>query len=564
MTKLSINMLAKVEMCVDTTNCILHCIQTLRDICSEFNLVMNQSDLPKGRSRILTEWYDKASPGDKFLFIDSDQTFTPSDVQTALFHSENYDIVCATYARKNGMIAAEPIKKQRYYDEKKGELYFGPTGFMLINYEIVDKLVKTMKKVRSASEERIYPFFHHQIFVDDTLFPGETIWIGEDYSFCHIARKQGARIFGFISDTVGHIIPTETFPAKVAVKKWPKDSVVIFCGETKEKWDGRSLEKGIGGSESAVIRLSEYWTKKGKTVSVFCNCEKDITVNGVFYTNEVFNYMDIYDVLILWRGALLSMMQGIPEARVCISDLHDVVEKASITNRMLTHVDKFCVKSAFHASMLPDNTPKDKIAIIPNGGKVDRDEVKKDNNYILYASSYDRGLAYMLKWGWPKIKAECPNAYLKVFYGWNTFDKMNDLTNPDIKLYKDVMLQLLNQDGVEECGRVANSELMKEKAKANIHYYVGNFQEIDCITVRESASVGCIPIVSTQGHVFKEKSYCIKIDGDPNIRKTQEDAADYIIDLIKNPKKADKVRKECKVPELERWDNVAEEWLKLF
>jgi hypothetical protein len=169
----------------------------------------------------------------------------------------------------------------------------------------------------------------------------------------------------------------------------------------------------------------------------------------------------------------------------------------------------------------------------------------------------------MLKWGWPKIKKECPDAYLNIFYGWEGFDCVKkDYENR--QLYKKEIIELLKQDGVKECGRISREKLLTEKQKANIHYYIGYFQEIDCISVRESASLGAIPVVSKECHVFEEKDYCIKVEGNSTTQETQEKGADLIIEMLKNTESTDNYRKNMKIPKEETWENVSKKWIELF
>jgi glycosyltransferase involved in cell wall biosynthesis len=315
------------------------------------------------------------------------------------------------------------------------------------------------------------------------------------------------------------------------------------------------LERGIGGSELAVIKLADIWSRHGYTVTVFCSCDSPGMHGGVLYRSEKeFNPLDEYDIFIIWRSTELANILG-PTARKCFLDLHDLVKPGQITGKNMT----VCVKSKFHASLLGD-MPDNKVAVIPNGGALEKQAVVKDPNYIIYASSYDRGLAYILKWAWPKIKRECPNAYLNIYYGWNGFDASQPDTE-DVKLYKNTILELMAQDGVKECGRISQEELLKEKAKANIHLYTGDFQEIDCISVRESACLGAIPVVSKNVEVFAEKPYCISIEGDPRSKIMQEKTAEKVIEILKNPELAESLRQG---PVNETWENTALEWLKLF
>ena len=41
----------------------------------------------------------------------------------------------------------------------------------------------------------------------------------------------------------------------------PFNQIVYYCGENEIAWDPE--DKKLGGSEQAVVQLSEQWTKKG-------------------------------------------------------------------------------------------------------------------------------------------------------------------------------------------------------------------------------------------------------------------------------------------------------------
>jgi len=532
-------------------------------------LCIGQSDLPKARSSQLSHWYEKAKQEDVFMFIDADQIFVPKDIQRALELIKTYDVVCGAYPRKDGAMTLEPKNIVQFNRNLGGDLYYGATGMMMISYNIVDKIAKEIGPSVSVSRtDKAYPFFLERIVNEKVLGPTKDLWLSEDYSFCWLVRKTGGVVHGFISPTIGHIISMEKFVDIPKVKTWPSKSIVIYCGETSEKWSPNSLSTGIGGSETAVIHLARFWAQNNYSVTVFCNCDQpDVYDNVNYVSTNRFNPNDSFDIIILWRGIEMADIYDF-SARCRILDLHDLILPSQATERIFTHMDKICVKSEYQKSLL--NSTSEKIVVIPNGGAIKEDmSITKDPNYIIYSSSYDRGLPYMLKWGWPLIKKACPDAYLNIYYGWNGFDarvsKLNDPINiAESNLYKDTVLKLMNQEGVKERGRISNSELIHEKTKANVHYYVGDFQEIDCISVRESACVGAIPVVSGSVEVFNEKPYCIKISGDPHSRETQEEGAQKIIQLIQNSKEVREniilQMQNCK----ESWKDTAEKWMELF
>lgn len=164
----------------------------------------------------------------------------------------------------------------------------------------------------------------------------------------------------FISAITNNLLPP---------KKWDKDSIVYFAsfgGAHFEKWSPKSLKHGIGGSETAVIRLSEEWAKMGKDVTVYCDCGDDAgEYNGVKYVHYTrFNFKDEFDTLILWRSP--HLLDKDIKAEKLYMDLHDVASPLDWDESRWKKVDKIFVKSKHHRSYLPD-IPDNKFVIIGNG-----------------------------------------------------------------------------------------------------------------------------------------------------------------------------------------------------
>jgi glycosyltransferase involved in cell wall biosynthesis len=499
------------------------------------------------------------------MFLDSDHEFLADDVVRSARLLETNSVVCGVYAKKSGGIASQPKDIVSFYRNKEGELLYGSTGFMMISYDIVEKIAGYLQRPISTDPGILtFPFFYERIAREEEYFGDEEVWLSEDFSFCYLVRQVGGNVYGYISDTLGHIIPETKYVKIPESKKWPEKSIVYFCGTTPEKWDADSIKEGIGGSEQAIINLTRKWIDKGYQVFVYCNAKNTMkTIQGVTYVHySQFSPHDEYNILILWRkGGYDLLKSGKIVARKCILDLHDVV--LDIEKIIIDRCDYVFAKSQMHIRHIKDKVPAEKLYTIPNGGAiVSSRNFEKDPNYIIYCSSYDRGIAYILKWAWPKIKKACPNAYLKIFYGWDIFDKTR--FTEDNKLFKRVICDLMKQDGVEECGRISHDKLLVEKAKANIHLYTGNYQEIDCISVRESASLGVIPVVSDFVEVFREKDYCLRIEGSPSTQSMQEKTADKVIELLQNPELANEMRAKVTVPASETWASVSNKWVELM
>lgn len=151
-----------------------------------------------------------------------------------------------------------------------------------------------------------------------------------------------------------------------APKVWASDEICYYASFGQphfEKWDGDSLKQGIGGSETAVIRLSEEWVNLGYRVTVYCDCKQDVTINGVNYVSyTAFNPRDKFNIFIQWRSSHLAKRIS---AKKFLVDLHDVFHENSHTDK-LNQIDALMVKSKFHAEYAP-NIPSNKIEVISNG-----------------------------------------------------------------------------------------------------------------------------------------------------------------------------------------------------
>lgn len=150
-------------------------------------------------------------------------------------------------------------------------------------------------------------------------------------------------------------------------RKWGDKEICYFAnfgGPHFEKWDGNSLKKGIGGSETAVISLAEQWTKKGYKVAVYGDPDKPCQINGVVYLPWYwFNAKDEFNIFIQWRG--WGMANNI-KCKKFLLDLHDVFNGIDIGEADLKKIDKIMVKSKFHRDLAP-NIPDNKFHIISNG-----------------------------------------------------------------------------------------------------------------------------------------------------------------------------------------------------
>lgn len=178
---------------------------------------------------------------------------------------------------------------------------------------------------------------------------------------------------------------------------------------------------------------------------------------------------------------------------------------------------------------------------------------------IIYSHSYDRGLQSVLEIGWPIIKKYFPSARLHVAYGWVLFDKVHK-NNPERIAWKTKIEKLMAQDGIVHHGRISQKELLNLKKTCAVNFYPTHFEEIDCVGVRESAAVGCIPF-TTDYAALKGRAYCVTTPGNPLKRETQEAVANNVVKYLNGELDID-VEKFKRLARKESWPNISELWLK--
>jgi len=151
---------------------------------------------------------------------------------------------------------------------------------------------------------------------------------------------------------------------------WKENEICYFANfgnKHFEKWDGKSLQKGIGGSETAVIELALEWAERGYKVTVYGDPEYMGEQNGVTYLPwYYFNKADKFNIFIQWRNAILAPTI---KAKKFYVDLHDVINQVDYSDEVMNAIDGIFFKSQYHRKMLP-KLPEQKAFIVGNGIRV--------------------------------------------------------------------------------------------------------------------------------------------------------------------------------------------------
>jgi tetratricopeptide (TPR) repeat protein len=172
-------------------------------------------------------------------------------------------------------------------------------------------------------------------------------------------------------------------------KKWNDKSIVIFCGQGYEEWGPHTMDKGMGGSEEAVIYLSREMAMLGYNVTVYGETTlwDNLADNGSWYYTDQelaidnvprvvyrpwkeIDTRDEFNVFISWRQP--QFLERV-NAKVKLADIHDVLPE----NIIKDYPDvTYLFKSAYQKGLYP-NLPQDKSVVIGNGIK--KEQFREDS-----------------------------------------------------------------------------------------------------------------------------------------------------------------------------------------
>lgn len=322
--------------------------------------------------------------------------------------------------------------------------------------------------------------------------------------------------------------------------------IVIWTGAAWERWGPPSVDGGIGGSETAAVHMARELALRGHEVVMFGDHEgyegkwdhfADAPSAPVTYRR----YQEVMvdpkllecDVLVSSRDKHVARLQ--PKARAKVLWVHDVNVGDDWDNDLLAF-DRILCLSKWHKNYfesLYSHVDSSKISITRNGIDparfADLDFLAKGPSFV-YSSSPDRGLDVLLDM-WPKIKALRPDATLDVYYGFDTWRKLNAENKRGLAIvdYMFGRVTSMEAQGVRYHGRVGQAELAEAHKKALIWAHFTRFQETYCITALEAQAAGCCVVTSKLAALAETASlWRSLIEGRNTSSGYQEEALDWL------------------------------------
>lgn len=374
-------------------------------------------------------------------------------------------------------------------------------------------------------------------------------------------------------------------------------AIRMFLGQGLELWNPTTIkELGCGGSETSAAWLCREFAKAGNQPILYA-MDRQVW-DGVIYRGFNEYTPDSSPCHLFVSSRVPEVFDyNIPALQKWLW-FHDIHRWDRLTPERASEIDVLVVLSKWHANFTKATYPflKDaevidtddmpltyedcvapekwhegakcrklpKIAIIGDAidaGRFKEITEKRIPNRFIWCSSPDRGLEQVLNL-WPMIKRHLPDAELKIFYGWEYFDHATVI--PAYAQYKERILELLKQPGVEWCGRVGQDQLAKELMKADAMLYPPphDFRETYGIAFVEAQAAGVLCFYRQNGALGET----IGDRGIPlPLNATPEEIVGTIIKNLGNTSHNVIIRDRARKWALSRtWEAQAGKWRKLY
>ena len=152
-------------------------------------------------------------------------------------------------------------------------------------------------------------------------------------------------------------------------KMWEKEEIALYCGPGFTNWSPKRLdnpqESFVGGSEEAVIRLSQELSKLGWRVTVYADPgEEEGEYDGVRWLPYFkFNHLDHFNILVIWRVPQHLDVEF--KAKQIYVWCHDIQNNLEWNDERVKKLTKAIFLSKWHRDNVPA-LPDDKVIISSN------------------------------------------------------------------------------------------------------------------------------------------------------------------------------------------------------
>lgn len=355
---------------------------------------------------------------------------------------------------------------------------------------------------------------------------------------CDVLRRRG-RLVNALAGEDGVAVCSYT-PAE------RKGEVAIYCGPGWEQWSPTDiLTRGLGGSETAAVRLAEALDELGYLVTVYGEVE------DCAYRSVLFRHWQRFDPMEKRQAVICSRMPEVVDRPVRAPYralwLHDVDCGDRLTEARARQFNDVYVLSGWHEGHVRGRYPfleagPARVTRIRNGieprlfqPKPWADRARR----VLYTSSPDRGLDVLLEL-WPRVRERVPDATLQCTYV-AVYDRVAE-QDPRVAEHREKIRALCDQAGVERLEPQSQPALARLMCDSRVWCHPSYvtlagepFHETSCIGATEAQAAGCHVVASDWGALRETVRYGRLVNGGALSEEWKRAFVDHIVEGLTDP-----------------------------
>jgi glycosyltransferase involved in cell wall biosynthesis len=279
---------------------------------------------------------------------------------------------------------------------------------------------------------------------------------------------------------------------------------VVFVATQSLPFHSNSLnERPLGGTETAVIRLSEALHRRKHSVTVVTSHPEPPLSVPRYISFQQGRKLTACDVLIAVRGWQPVFWPLSASLRLFwTGDSFDAFPTLGIGDvRVENRLDALLAVSDWQAGVLCSQSgfPRTKVWVIRNGVHLQdfSGEESRVRKRLIYSSTPLRGLAHVPAL-YRRLKGLHPDAELHVFSGYQVYDAGRGYDPTHEERWREMSAELNQLPDCHVQSNVVQSRLAREFMRSAVLFYPNNFDETSCITAMEAQAAGCAIVTSSR------------------------------------------------------------------
>lgn len=321
------------------------------------------------------------------------------------------------------------------------------------------------------------------------------------------------------------------------------DDVAIYTGPSLMPWSPTDIvTKGLGGSETAAVRLAEQLAELGYVVTVYGEITEECAFGDVIFRSFL-----SFDPAEPRAAVISSRYPEIAErplnARTRLLWTHDVDCGDRLTQRFAERFDRILVLSEWHEQHMAGRYPfaSSKLVRTRNGIHLPwfQGQEEEREQRVVYTSSPDRGLDILLEL-WPEIRKHAPDAELAWAYSPVYFHVAE--RNPALADHVAKIRELSEQDGVTALGSLSQPKVA-ELMRTSMVWVAPSwctpadepFHETSCIGAMEAQAAGLHVVASGWGALPETVQVGRLVNGGAPGKQWREAIVSNIVEGLTDP-----------------------------